>query len=183
MRLSGRAHFAFQGEPFVALVEARDGQTLSLRNLHPEGRRTALLSIGAPTTRAEDTAALSAEFDYLSVGDMVRLNPRSGEVRTLYRRESRHNFLFFTDRCNSRCLMCSQPPRDIDDSYLVDDILRMIPWMAKDTGELGITGGEPTLLHDRLIAVIESAKANLPTTSLHMLSNGRLLSYVRYARR
>ena len=55
--------------------------------------------------------------------------------------------------------------------------------MARETPELGITGGEPTLLHGKLIEVIESAGRHLPATALHMLSNGRLLSYLRYAER
>jgi His-Xaa-Ser system radical SAM maturase HxsC len=77
--------------------------------------------------------------------------------------------------------MCSQPPRDVDDSYLVEDILAAIPWMSPETVELGITGGEPTLLHDKLLEVIATTKEHLPNTALHMLSNGRLFSYPRYA--
>jgi len=57
----------------------------------------------------------------------------------------------------------------------------MIPQMAKETRELGITGGEPTLLHEKLIEILETAKRFLPNTALHMLSNGRLLSYLKYA--
>src|SRR5579862_1253832 len=36
---------------------------------------------------------------HLADGDVVRMNPR-GDVRTLYRRASRQNTLFTTDRCN-----------------------------------------------------------------------------------
>jgi len=32
------------------------------------------------------------------------------------RPDSRHNVLVATERCNSNCLMCSQPPQDRDDA-------------------------------------------------------------------
>jgi len=59
----------------------------------------------------------------------------------------------------------------------------MLPWMAKETVELGITGGEPTLLHAKLLEILRTAKQCLPNTALHMLSNGRLFSYLKYAQR
>ncbi len=57
---------------------------------------------------------------YLEEGDIVRLS--AGAIRVVYRKASPHNVLFVTERCNSRCVMCSQPPREIDDGYLVGEI-------------------------------------------------------------
>jgi len=54
--------------------------------------------------------------------------------------------------------------------------------MSKDTVELGITGGEPTLLHEDLLRVLRLARDLLPKTSLHLLTNGRLFAYLEYAR-
>jgi His-Xaa-Ser system radical SAM maturase HxsC len=125
---------------------------------------------------------IPSELSYLLAGDIVRVNELAGEMRVLYRRNSRHNVLFFTDRCNSRCLMCSQPPRVVDDGYLVDDILEAIPLMSPDTQELCITGGEPTLLGPKLLDVIRSVKRYLPRTALHMLTNGRLFTETTLAR-
>ena len=68
--------------------------------------------------RAVPTRVTSVKrIDHLQSGDIVVVSQR-GNVRTLYRPSSSHNFLFATDRCNSNCLMCSQPPKDKDDSYL-----------------------------------------------------------------
>src|SRR5215217_9746355 len=53
-------------------------------------------------------------LDYLCDGDVVYIN-RDGFVRTLYRRNSPHNFILMTDQCNSYCLMCSQPPKPVND--------------------------------------------------------------------
>lgn len=142
----------------------------------------AVLRIGAPA-RGDGEVALPAAFDYLAAGDIVRIDPAAGELRVLYRRASPHNVLFITERCNSRCLMCSQPPRAVDDEWLVDELLETIPLMAPETRELCITGGEPTLLGDRLLEVIRAVQQWLPHTALHMLSNGRLLADCALARK
>ena len=59
-------------------------------------------------------------------GDVVRLVEDSPRVAVLYRRGSNSNTLLATERCNSLCLMCSQPPREVDDQYLVDEMLETI---------------------------------------------------------
>ena len=115
-------------------------------------------------------------------GDVIRLVEGSSRVSVLYRRGSNSNTLLATERCNSFCLMCSQPPRDIDDHWLVDDMLATIPLIDKDEVQLGISGGEPTLLGDDLAAVIFQAKRFLPETGLHILSNGRRFSDDAFAR-
>jgi His-Xaa-Ser system radical SAM maturase HxsC len=56
--------------------------------------------------------------------------------------------------------------------------LEAIPLMSRDTEELGITGGEPTLLRGGLLQLIEACKLHLPRTGLHVLSNGRLFNYL-----
>jgi His-Xaa-Ser system radical SAM maturase HxsC len=107
-------------------------------------------------------------------GHIVTIESKSGFIRTVYRPESSNNTLFATDRCNSNCLMCSQPPKDIDDSYLIKDHLRIISLIQSPPETLGITGGEPTLLGDHLITLLQTLKHELPTTHIQMLTNGRL---------
>jgi His-Xaa-Ser system radical SAM maturase HxsC len=115
---------------------------------------------------------------YLAEGDIVRVIPRTGDVAVLYRKTSPFNYLLVTERCNSNCVMCSQPPKDIDDGYLAVALLQAIPLMDRATAEVGITGGEPTLLGDRLIEIIAACKEHLPNTAVHVLSNGRLFNYL-----
>jgi His-Xaa-Ser system radical SAM maturase HxsC len=110
---------------------------------------------------------------YLDNGDVVAVHP-SGVVQVLYRRASPHNTLLVTERCNSLCLMCSQPPRTEDDSWRVPQILRALDLIDPACPELGFTGGEPTLLGDDCFAIVERAKQRLPRTALHILTNGRL---------
>jgi len=122
-------------------------------------------------------------FDHLVDGDIVVVNP-NGIINTLYRIKSDHNFLLFTERCNSNCLMCSQPPRDRDDiPYLYNIYKQLIPLIPKNCFELGITGGEPTLLGDLFFELLHLIKTELPETEVHCLSNGRAFAWGSFSER
>src|SRR5204863_9469496 len=55
--------------------------------------------------------------------------------------------------------------------------------MSPETAELGITGGEPTLLKDDLLKIVSRCKELHPHMALHILSHGRLFLYGAFARR
>ena len=116
------------------------------------------------------------------IGDLLVIQP-SGEIELGYRKSSHHNSLFVTDTCNSFCLMCSQPPKKLDDigwrMRVNTALLEVIP---KSCEMLGITGGEPTLLGENLAELFRHARKNLPSTQFHMLTNGRLLSNPEYVK-
>lgn len=118
-------------------------------------------------------SVLPSQLWHLECGDIVRLNTIAWTVRVLYRIQSTNNYFLMTERCNSYCVMCSQPPRDINDDYLVDEILETIPLISQSTNEIGFSGGEPTLLGNRFITVLQRMKQHLPMTAVHILSNGR----------
>ena len=59
----------------------------------------------------------------IAPGDVIRVVEGKSRVSVLYRRGSNSNTLLATERCNSFCLMCSQPPREVDDQWLVDEML------------------------------------------------------------
>ncbi len=116
-------------------------------------------------------------FGHLEDGDIVAIH-QNGDISTLYRINSFHNTLLATERCNSNCLMCSQPPKDRNDiSYLFDMHKKLIPLIPKDCFELGISGGEPTLLGDLFFETLKLCKENLPDTELHVLTNGRSFAW------
>lgn len=106
-------------------------------------------------------------------GDVVRLRPGASLISVLYRRGSTSNTLFATERCNSLCVMCSQPPRDEDDSWRVGELLRIVSLVDPDEAQLGVTGGEPTLLGQGLADLLRACRDYLPATRLHVLTNGR----------
>ena len=97
---------------------------------------------------------------------------------------SNDNVLFVTSRCSNRCIMCCQPPsnvNDLDRNY--DKNIKLIDSAPKDLPSLGITGGEPTLLGDRLFTLISHLRNTLPDTEVHLLTNGRAFSNMSYARK
>ena len=115
-------------------------------------------------------------------GDVIRLMPGSNRLEVLWRRGANANTLLATERCNSFCVMCSQPPREADDGWLVDEMLETIPLVDQGEQQIGISGGEPTLLGDRLTEVIHQARRHLPETGLHILSNGRRFADSTFAK-
>ncbi len=116
-------------------------------------------------------------LDFLKDGYIALVDTGAGQIRVLYRPESPHNTFFATDRCNSNCLMCSQPPKDVEDSYLVTEHLRVIELIESPPQHIGITGGEPTLLKDGLLRIVSRLKERFPETGVLMLSNGRMYAY------
>ena len=123
--------------------------------------------VGSPTVVAPN------EFEYLADGDVIAIGLERPSLRVLYRRGSHYNSFLLTERCNHYCLMCSQPPKDANDDWLVDELFEAIPLLAKETQEIGFTGGEPTLLGERFLRLVRDMRNHLPTTALHILSNGR----------
>jgi len=145
-------------EPVVARIGA--GKTLSL----PNDKITLPL--------------LSLNFkDHLEEGDVIMIRP-NGSVFVLFHSLSQHNTLFTTARCNSSCLMCSQPPRHYDDIDFWDNINRKIlELVPKETKHLGVSGGEPTLLGPKLNDLLENIKLTQPNAEVDVLTNGRALAW------
>lgn len=120
-------------------------------------------------------------MSHLDEGDLISVNPANGRLRVLFRGASNHNSFLVTERCDNYCLMCSQPPRRVNDGYLLEEIAACIPQMPKAVREIGFTGGEPTLLGDRFIEVLKLCKEHLPETAVHVLTNGRSFSRPDFA--
>lgn len=116
---------------------------------------------------------IPSRFDYFGDGDIIGFQPESGRFRTLYRRASKHNSFLVTDRCNHYCLMCSQPPKNVDDRWLLQEIKGALPLVDKGTEFICFTGGEPLLEWREFIEVLSASRDHLPDTAIHVLSNGR----------
>ena len=130
-------------------------------------------SFVSPNERFSKVVTVPHSFEYLADGDVLSLRPTHNRVRTLFRRKSNHNAFLVTERCNHYCLMCSQPPRNVDDSWLVDEISACLALIDKETPSLGFTGGEPLLDWHRFLQVLVDCNRMLPSTAIHVLSNGR----------
>lgn len=96
---------------------------------------------------------------------------------------SNDNTLFCTEQCNNHCIMCCQPPAKTDDiDKLFEENIKRVENAPKELPIIGITGGEPTLLGDKLIELIKEIRSNLTNTDIHILSNGRNFSDRTYAK-
>src|SRR4051794_16418759 len=195
IKLHGRLGKRVDAEPFVARV-ARSGtdrpEDLDREVLFVDspgavvpGYRAYLVADGldtGPVPAGPQAWPIPEPLHHLSDGDVIRISPRSGEQWGMYRRGSASNSMLLTERCNSYCIMCSQPPKSGDDPHLARAYLDAIPLMSPETRELGITGGEPTLLGEGLLDIVRACRDCLPQTALHMLSNGRLFNYLSLCR-
>jgi His-Xaa-Ser system radical SAM maturase HxsC len=158
----------------MALVQRPDDLDLAASS----GFVQALIISDDPQAMSRDTVIprmiqVASKFNYLATGDIFGFNPAGKRFRTLYRRSSTHNSFLVTERCNHYCLMCSQPPRDVDDRWVLQEIRDALPLVDKETKSLGFTGGEPLLDWREFIAILSDCRELLPQTAIHVLSNGR----------
>lgn len=116
------------------------------------------------------------EATALIEGDIVIPQPVKAKSVVLHREGDVHHSVLLTNRCNNYCLMCSQPPTEHDDSWLVDEAIDVVRHIGKSPAALGISGGEPLLAGTGLRRVIEKTAALHPATRIEILTNGRLFS-------
>lgn len=106
----------------------------------------------------------------------------TGKLIVMLEVETRSNYLSLTDRCNHRCIMCPQPPIKHENSRLQQN-LRLIELMSKDTESVGITGGEPTLVGDDLITILQALKKRVPDAAITILTNAVKLSDLNFVKK
>ena len=127
----------------------------------------------------KDFLVLPKGMEYLNNDDVISISDR-GDLTALFRCSASYNTFLLTERCNHYCLMCSQPPKNIQDDWLLkqtSDAIRLIPkWATR----IGFSGGEPTIYGDKLISLVDQCRAQLPTTMIDILSNGRAFSNMEY---
>lgn len=145
-----------------------DGKDLKDKKFH-------LFNLNSSDSEEEYSISNIKNLFDMEIGDIISI--KHNKVRSIYRPKSSNNFIFATIRCNSNCLMCSQPPLDIDDTlenYLIWDYA--IEILNESPMHLTITGGEPTLLGERLVLLINKILNKFPDLLITILSNGRLLA-------
>lgn len=125
---------------------------------------------------------LPSDCEYIADGDIIRLEPSKKRFRVLFRRNSAHNNFLVTEQCDNFCLMCSQPPKKVDDRWVLEDLFETVRLIERDTKAIGFTGGEPTVWGERFVDLITLCRDRLPETAIHVLSNGRRFSDPAFAR-
>jgi len=124
-------------------------------------------------------AISTSSLNEIENDDVLLIDPQKELITTLYDKSSNHNAIFVTARCNCACIMCPQPPRP--DAEGQNDInKRLIQLMAPGPDSLALTGGEPTILGNELISLIEDCRVKMPETRLLLLTNARKLKDLSY---
>ena len=140
-----------------------------------------LSSDGVAAPSGRPSLKLLGDQAIAQAGDVIEVKPSVSKVAVRYRRGDNGNVLFATERCNSFCLMCSQPPRQIEDDWRVSHLCELARLIDKEEASIAISGGEPTLLGDGLTEIIKVCADALPDTHVHVLSNGRNFESAVYA--
>ncbi|WP_374962221.1 His-Xaa-Ser system radical SAM maturase HxsC [Spongiibacter tropicus] len=130
-------------------------------------RTPALSSLGVGIQTLCDPAI----YDAIDDGDIGFLGLK-GNLRVTLSQRANHNTVLVTERCDNRCLFCSQPPKENNDDWLLLQSAMAIA-AFNTTSTVGVSGGEPLLYRETFLRFIDFVKGHTPHTPLHVLTNGR----------
>jgi His-Xaa-Ser system radical SAM maturase HxsC len=116
---------------------------------------------------------LPDELAHLSPDDIISISSDGRRITAVWKNTATHNSLLLTEQCDNYCLMCSQPPKTRDDSWLFARAERIVNLLPPGARSMGLTGGEPTLHEEALLGLLRHCRDTAPWVQLHLLSNGR----------
>lgn len=105
-------------------------------------------------------------------GDVFIFFPTKKYSLRVIRRSSNHNTILFTEKCDQLCVMCSQPPKNIESKWLFPLYQKAIE-LSDPKKTIGISGGEPTLYKKELFSILLNVYDKRKDLSFHILSNGQ----------
>lgn len=121
------------------------------------------------------------EIGALNEGDIVLVTP-GGRIAIMYSGGSEDFTLFVTNRCNSSCIMCPQPPSS--DPPDLNEINLKVMSLIKPGAikHIGITGGEPTVTLDHLTECLKVIRNGFPEAFISLLTNARKFQDINIVR-
>lgn len=80
-----------------------------------------------------------------------------------------------TIHCNSNCVMCpiSEGARQSNEDGYYEYLIALIDALPEEIEHICITGGEPTLIGNKLFEIIKKLTKKFPNAEYQMLTNGR----------
>lgn len=147
----------------------------------PNGFNAVLTNKDVLNTKNQKIVKCIENIEELNEKDIVIIET-DGRINVIYEINSIHNSIFITEKCNSNCIMCPQPPlKHEEDKFELN--FKLIQLIDKNTKTLGITGGEPTLIGEKLFKLIDEIHKRTPKASINMLTNAILFENYEYAKR
>lgn len=119
------------------------------------------------------TVHLHPALSHVRPGDVVIVSSDGAHVSVAWKASAVHNSILLTERCDHYCLMCSQPPKQRDDSYLYARAWRIVDALPESAAALSLTGGEPTMDERSFLELVGHIAERRPDLAVHILSNGR----------
>lgn len=165
-----KAEFKEKGVPFVARLQTKIDQ---FEDADPEKVVIYKDEVGyldCESSFGPFKIFKDQQDDFL--GDLIIVHPNLNKIQRLFRANSKNNTFLFTERCDQLCAMCSQPPREIDDTWRHPLYYQAIELLPKDTF-IFISGGEPTLYKESLFNILSHAAEIRPDIRFQILSNGQ----------
>ena len=133
-----------------------------------------------------DNSLVFVRPDECESGDFLRLSTETDGINAtrLMTADKPDRTLFLTEQCNSNCVMCPYSSRQRSGGHPtpVEELLQFVELMNPETDYLCITGGEPTLLKEAFLEVLNAAKGHMPYALIHILTNGRTFFYQDFFR-
>lgn len=155
----------YLNDDYILFVEKMNDNVLNVNNILTTNK-----SIYQLYSNEKHVYAIE-NIENIENGTVIRIE--NSHIKIMNRPSSNNNAIFMTKRCNHYCLMCSEPPTTDNDSYLVEENMKLLELMEKGRPVIGITGGEPTLDKRDFIKIIEKIRLEHPDAMIRLLTNGR----------
>lgn len=89
----------------------------------------------------------------------------------------------FTLRCNDRCEHCYNNSSPTAETMPVEELLKVVPHLPEDLDSVCLSGGEPTVEMDKLVAILGALRARYgPGFPVTLQTNGDLLDAAKLTR-
>jgi His-Xaa-Ser system radical SAM maturase HxsC len=141
------------------------------------------LSDSEAAVATRPTIHLPPKLRHIDQGDVLSISPNGRQIQVLWKATAVHNSILLTERCDNYCIMCSQPPKDRDDSYLYKRARKIVDSLPADARSVALTGGEPTVDAESFLELLHHIAAVAPELEVHVLSNGRRFADETFTRK
>lgn len=122
-------------------------------------------------------------IDTIKDHDIIEIIPLRKIARVWFRADSNDNAIVVTNQCNCNCIMCPEPfTIRQNDVVSVEKIMNLLRLIEIHPQYLCITGGEPTLLKEKLFDILDVCRDRFPYTKFNLLTNARMFSYENYVK-
>src|SRR5882762_9475799 len=96
----------------------------SNRQWLPEGRSGAAMAV------------LPDSAQFVHDRDIIRVSPRTGTYRVVFRSQSPHTSILLTESCSHYCIICSQRPPDVEHDWIMEEVERLMTMIPMSAGEI-----------------------------------------------